>query len=64
MDARTREPNTAELLVDLLKRAAEAHGEHEKETGQPDPDWPAWYAEHMTRLLRERGYRISRVAPT
>jgi hypothetical protein len=46
-------------LLDLLKRAAEAHGLHEKETGKPDPDWPQWYAEYMTRTLREAGYRIS-----
>jgi hypothetical protein len=32
---------------------------HEKELGKPDPDWPQWYAEHMTRTFREAGYRIS-----
>jgi len=31
-----------------LRRAAAAHGEHEKRTGT-DPDWPAWYAEYLTR---------------
>jgi hypothetical protein len=30
-------------------RAAKAHGQHEKETGQADPNWPAWYAEYMVR---------------
>jgi hypothetical protein len=30
-------------------RAAKAHGEHEKRTGQADPNWPNWYAEHMVR---------------
>ena len=34
-------------LADALRRAAAAHGEHEKETGQPDPDWPDWYAQYM-----------------
>jgi len=33
------EPNTTELLLDLLKRAAAAHGIHEKALGKPDPDW-------------------------
>jgi hypothetical protein len=54
------EPNTTALILDLLKRAAEAHGLHEKELGKPDPDWPQWYAEHMTRTLREAGYRVTR----
>jgi NAD(P)-dependent dehydrogenase (short-subunit alcohol dehydrogenase family) len=56
------EPTTTEILLDLLKRAAAAHGVHEKELGKPDPDWPQWYAEHMTRTLREAGYRISRAS--
>jgi len=30
-----------------LVRAAAAHGEHEKRTGQPDENWPAWYARYM-----------------
>lgn len=34
-------------LADSLRRAAAAHGKHEAETGQPDPDWPDWYAQHM-----------------
>jgi hypothetical protein len=53
------EPKTTEILLDLLKRAAQAHGLHEKEIGKPDPDWPQWYAEYMTRTLREAGFRIS-----
>ncbi|HEY6759147.1 MAG TPA: VOC family protein [Baekduia sp.] len=36
-------------LEGALRRAAVAHGEHERRTGAPDPDWPAWYAEHMVR---------------
>jgi hypothetical protein len=45
-------PTTFESASDLasaLRRAEEAHGEHEKRTGQPDPDWPDWYAEYMVR---------------
>ena len=41
----TPNPDTTELLTDLLKRTATAHGVHEKELGKPDPDWP-----HGTRL--------------
>lgn len=54
-----REPDTTAILLNLLKAAAEAHGLHEKQLGKPDPDWPGWYAEHMTRALREAGYRIA-----
>ena len=34
-------------LADALRRAAAAHGKHEEETGQPDPNWPDWYAQYM-----------------
>ncbi len=34
-------------LADSLRRAAAAHGKHEVETGQADPDWPDWYAAYM-----------------
>jgi hypothetical protein len=30
-----------------LVRAATAHGEHEKRTGQADENRPAWYARYM-----------------
>jgi len=56
------EPTTTDILLDLLKRAAAAHGLHEKEIGKPDPEWPQSYAEHMTRTLRESGYRITRAS--
>jgi catechol 2,3-dioxygenase-like lactoylglutathione lyase family enzyme len=36
-------------LAAALRRAAAAHGEHEKRTGQHDADWPGWYAEYMVR---------------
>lgn len=34
-------------LEDALTRAATAHGEHEKLTGEHDVEWPAWYAAYM-----------------
>ncbi|WP_369394731.1 VOC family protein [Streptomyces sp. CG1] len=34
-------------LASALRRAAAAHGEHEKVIGQEDPDWPDWYAQYM-----------------
>ena len=34
-------------LVAALRRAAAAHGKHEEETGQADPNWPDWYAQYM-----------------
>ncbi len=34
-------------LASALRRAADAHGAHEKETGQRDTDWAAWYAQYL-----------------
>lgn len=34
-------------LAEALRRAAAAHGEHEKRIGKEDPDWPDWYAAYM-----------------
>jgi catechol 2,3-dioxygenase-like lactoylglutathione lyase family enzyme len=36
-------------LAAALRRAAAAHGEHEKRTGQHDEGWPDWYAEYIVR---------------
>jgi catechol 2,3-dioxygenase-like lactoylglutathione lyase family enzyme len=36
-------------LASALRRAAAAHGEHEKRTGQHDAGWPDWYADYMVR---------------
>jgi catechol 2,3-dioxygenase-like lactoylglutathione lyase family enzyme len=36
-------------LASALRRAAAAHGQHEAQTGQADPNWPDWYAEYMVR---------------
>ena len=40
--------STTELTA-ALQRAAAAHGEHEKRTGQSDPNWPDWYADYIVR---------------
>jgi catechol 2,3-dioxygenase-like lactoylglutathione lyase family enzyme len=34
-------------LAATLRRAAAAHGEHEKLTGEHDVNWPDWYAEYI-----------------
>jgi catechol 2,3-dioxygenase-like lactoylglutathione lyase family enzyme len=34
-------------LAEALRRAAAAHGEHEKRTGTEDANWPDWYAAYM-----------------
>jgi catechol 2,3-dioxygenase-like lactoylglutathione lyase family enzyme len=34
-------------LMQALRRAAIAHGEHEKRTGEYDEKWPVWYAAYM-----------------
>ena len=34
-------------LAQALIRAATAHGEHEKRTGQYDHQWPLWYAAYL-----------------
>ena len=36
-------------LATALRRAAAAHGEHEKRTGGHDANWPDWYAEYIVR---------------
>jgi catechol 2,3-dioxygenase-like lactoylglutathione lyase family enzyme len=38
---------SASDLASALRRAAAAHGEHEKRIGAPDANWPDWYAEYM-----------------
>jgi len=40
---------SASDLASALRRAAAAHGEHEKRTGQRDENWPEWYAQYMVR---------------
>ncbi len=36
-------------LAGALRRAATAHGEHEKRIGHHDAEWADWYAEYMVR---------------
>jgi catechol 2,3-dioxygenase-like lactoylglutathione lyase family enzyme len=38
---------SAKDLAAALRRAAAAHGEHEKRIGAADPNWPDWYAAFM-----------------
>jgi catechol 2,3-dioxygenase-like lactoylglutathione lyase family enzyme len=41
---------SASDLASALRRAAAAHGEHEKRTGgQYDEGWPDWYADYIVR---------------
>ena len=47
VDATTFSSSTE--LASALRRAAAAHGEHEKRTGQQDANWPDWYAEYIVR---------------
>lgn len=56
--------NMTGILLEALKAAAAAHGVHEKELGRPDPDWPKWYAEHMTRTLGRAGYHLIGPSPS
>jgi catechol 2,3-dioxygenase-like lactoylglutathione lyase family enzyme len=39
--------DSAGELASALRRAAAAHGEHEKRIGKADADWPDWYARYM-----------------
>ena len=48
-ESETTKYESAPDLADALRRAAAAHGEHEKLTGEYDEQWPDWYAEYMVR---------------
>jgi catechol 2,3-dioxygenase-like lactoylglutathione lyase family enzyme len=48
VDAETRFASANDLATSL-RRAAAAHGEHEKRIGQSDENWPDWYASYMVR---------------
>jgi catechol 2,3-dioxygenase-like lactoylglutathione lyase family enzyme len=48
VDADTTFTSSTELAT-ALRRAAAAHGEHEKRIGKQDTNWPDWYAEYMVR---------------
>ncbi len=59
-----RRPRTtrASDLAAALRRAAAAHGKHEEETGQPDANWPDWYAQFMVDE-RNVQHRVGRHLP-
>jgi catechol 2,3-dioxygenase-like lactoylglutathione lyase family enzyme len=38
---------SANDLASAIRRAAAAHGEHEKRNGRHDANWPDWYAAYM-----------------
>jgi catechol 2,3-dioxygenase-like lactoylglutathione lyase family enzyme len=40
---------SASDLSSAMRRAAIAHGEHEKRIGTEDANWPDWYAQYMVR---------------
>jgi catechol 2,3-dioxygenase-like lactoylglutathione lyase family enzyme len=48
VDADTTFASASELAA-TLRRAAAAHGEHEKRTGGHDANWPVWYAEYIVQ---------------
>jgi catechol 2,3-dioxygenase-like lactoylglutathione lyase family enzyme len=41
--------NSSSELAGALRRAAVAHGEHEKSIGHHDENWPDWYADYIVR---------------
>jgi catechol 2,3-dioxygenase-like lactoylglutathione lyase family enzyme len=47
VDSSTTSYASVNDLMQALIRAATAHGEHEKRTGEYDEQWPAWYAAYM-----------------
>ena len=49
VDPATTSFASASDLAGALRRASAAHGEHEKRTGGPDPNWPDWYADYIVR---------------
>jgi hypothetical protein len=47
VDSRATSFGSASDLASALRRAAAAHGKHEKLIGEADPNWPDWYAKYM-----------------
>ncbi|MFM0506302.1 VOC family protein [Paraburkholderia sp. RL17-373-BIF-A] len=47
VDAQVTTFASAIELAGALRRAAAAHGEHEKLSGQHDENWPDWYANYI-----------------
>ena len=44
-------------LASALRRAAAAHGEHERGSGESDENWPDWYATYM--VAEQAGTELS-----
>ena len=44
---------TEDRLRTLLRVAESAHEAYEKERGEPDDDWPTWYAAFIVARLEE-----------
>ena len=44
---------TEDRLRTLLRVAESAHGAYETERGEPDDDWPTWYAAFIIARLEE-----------
>jgi catechol 2,3-dioxygenase-like lactoylglutathione lyase family enzyme len=49
IDTNTTTLTSSTELAAALRRAAAAHGEHEKRIGRHDAGWPDWYAEYIVR---------------
>jgi len=47
VDPSTTTYSSIEDVAAALRRAATAHGEHEKRTGEADANWPDWYASYL-----------------
>jgi catechol 2,3-dioxygenase-like lactoylglutathione lyase family enzyme len=47
VDTAETEYGSAGDLSNAMRRAALAHGEHEKRIGEADANWPDWYASYM-----------------
>jgi hypothetical protein len=45
---------TRDQLAELLRDAERAHGEHERNLGKRDEDWPDWYAGYILARLAEQ----------
>jgi NAD(P)H-hydrate epimerase len=51
--------DTIAVVAALLRRTAEAHHRAFASTDGADPDWPSWYAEHLTGRLGGIGIDLS-----
>ncbi len=56
IDSKATTYATASDLANAMRRAENAHGEHEKRIGQRDANWSDWYAEYM--VAEQTGARL------